>query len=196
MSDQTTIDYYNKNIESYIKRTFSADMTEHQERFLKYLHPKAKILDAGCGPGRDLLAFNKKGYPVLGFDAAEEMVRYVQEELKLPAIKGSFQEMEFSDEFDGIWASASLVHVPLDSFSNVLKRLWKALKKNGILSCSFKEGKGIVREQDRTFTYMNMDTLTPYLEDFIILDQRTHLSRDGINSTPYRWLNIIAKKKN
>jgi SAM-dependent methyltransferase len=195
MTDENTIDYYNKNIGDYIKRTSSSDMEEQRQRFLKYLSPKAKILDAGCGPGRDLLAFKKEGYDVLGFDAAEEMVRYVRDELKIPAIQGLFQEIEFVAEFDGIWASASLVHVPLGSLSDVMKRFWRALKPGSILSLSFKEGSGMAQEGERSFTYMNKDSLPNYLDGFTVLEEWIHTPPKGTNLTPCNWLNAIVRKK-
>jgi 2-polyprenyl-3-methyl-5-hydroxy-6-metoxy-1,4-benzoquinol methylase len=196
IEEQSTIDYYNKNIQSYIERTFQVEMEDAQDRFLKHLPPKARILDAGCGPGRDALAFTKKGYSVLGFDAALEMVKYVKEQLHIPAMQGFFQEMEFSEEFEGIWASASLIHVSPSALSDVLHRFWKALTPNGILAFSFKEGVGIKKEGDRIFTYMNKENLFPYVEDFIILDQWNATPKEGVNLTPCTWLNTVVRKKN
>lgn len=166
-----------------------------RRNFLQYLPKKSKILDAGCGPGRDLLAFKEKRYEVLGFDAAENMVKYVQEKLKIPAIQGFFQEMEFLEEFDGIWASASLVHVPVQSIGMVIEKFRKALKPKGILAFSFKEGTGTLQEGDRTFTYMDKDTLLLHLKGFVILDQWIHPSQKLGDLTTCRWLNTIVRKK-
>jgi SAM-dependent methyltransferase len=193
--EQSAVDYYNKNIQSYIERTFQVEMEDFQNRFLQYLPPKARILDAGCGPGRDVLAFTKKGYTVLGFDAAEEMVKYVNRQLGLLAVRGFFHEMEFSEAFEGVWASASLVHVPPSVLADVLQKLWKALTPNGILGISFKEGVGVKREGDRTFTYMNKESLSPYLNSFDIVDQWIHTPKEGVNLVPCQWFNTIARKR-
>lgn len=192
--EQSAVSYYNKNVQSYIERTFQAEMDDFYTRFLKHISPGAKILDAGCGPGRDILAFVKMGYTAVGFDAAEEMVKYVTAQ-GLSAIKGFFHEMTFFEEFDAVWASASLVHVPPSDLSDVLKRFWRALKPNGILAISFKEGIGVKKEGDRSFTYMNKENFLPYLSDFIILDQWVHTPKQGINLVPCHWLNTIARKK-
>lgn len=194
--EQITVNYYNKNIQSYIERTFHVEMEQIRNRFLKYLPQKAKILDAGCGPGRDAVAFSQKGYEVLGFDAAIEMVRYVKEELHIPAVHGLFQEMQFDQEFDGIWASASLVHISPTALPDVLERFHKALKPKGILAISFKDGVGVKREGERTFTYMNAETLLPYLGDFTIVDQWIQVPEPGVNIVPCNWLNTILRKKN
>lgn len=192
--EQSTIDYYNKNAPVYIKRTFHVAMEECQNRFLQHLPIGSKILDAGCGSGRDAVAFIKKGYDVLGLDAAEEMVNYVRNELHIPVVKGLFQEMEFSEAFDGIWASASLVHVLPSQLADVLHRFWKALKPNGIIAISFKDGEGVKHETGRTFTYMNKESLSEYLEDFQTLDYWYHTPEKGINLLPCKWLNLIARK--
>lgn len=192
---QATIEYYNKNLKSYIERTFHVDMEEIRGRFLRHLPQHAKILDAGCGPGRDALAFYQQGYDVLAFDAAQEMVRYVQEQLKIPAVHGYFQQMQFTNMFDGIWASASLVHVAPCDLSDVLMRFYDALKPHGVLAVSFKYGEGVKTEGDRTFTYMTETGLNPYLNNFILLDQWIQTPVEGVNLTPCRWLNTILRKR-
>lgn len=195
MTDADTIAYYNRNLDSYIERTSHADMQIHRHKFLQYLPPSSKILDAGCGPGRDSLIFQQMGYTILGLDPAEEMVRYVSENLHLPAVQASFQDIEYIEEFDGIWASASLLHVPLDSLSEVFRKLWTALKPGGILFASFKEGIGMGKEGDRTFSYMTSETLRPYLNDFEILDQWIQIPLEGVNLQPCLWLNTLLQKK-
>jgi SAM-dependent methyltransferase len=194
MSDEATIDYYNQNLDAYVVRTFFAEMEESRKRFLKYLPAQGRILDAGCGPGRDLLAFKEKGYDVLGFDAAEAMVRYVRDELKLPVVQGTFEEMEFLEEFDGIWASASLLHVPPQNLPDVFKRMWRALKQKGVLMVPLKEGKGVQKEGTRSFTYMREEALLPHLKDFILLDQWINAAQAGVNLTACQWLNTIVQK--
>lgn len=192
---QGTIDYYNTNAQSYIERTFHVEMEDYQNRFVKHLSPQARILDAGCGSGRDAIAFVKKGHDVLAFDAAEEMVKHVREKLHIPVMQGFFQEMEFSEEFDGIWASASLVHVLPSELADVLHRFWKALKPNGIIAISFKDGEGVKHETGRLFTYMNKESLSNYLKDFLVLEQWYHIPKEGVNLLPCKWLNVLARKR-
>ncbi|MBF8263111.1 MAG: methyltransferase family protein [Parachlamydiales bacterium] len=195
MIDLNTINFYNNNFSTYFERTFYLNLKDQQERFLKYLPVSATILDAGCGPGRDMLAFYHLGYKVMGFDASEEMVKYVTETLKLPATKGVFEEMDFFEEFNGIWALASLVHVSLNSLPDVINRLCRALKPNGVLFMSFKEGKGVSHECDRTFNYIDNETLLPFLDEFTILDEWIHVSGTEATRSQCHWLNIIVRKK-
>src|SRR5438445_2537122 len=123
------------------------------------------------------------------------MVWHVNEQLHIPAIRGFFQEMEFLEQFDGIWASASLIHVSFSALSDVLHRFWRALTPNGVLLISFKEGMGMKKEDERIFTYMNKESLFPYLNDFTILDQWIHTPKEGVNLTPCKWLNTVVRKK-
>ena len=70
----TTIDYYNKNAQTYFSNTVRLDVHLLYQPFLKHLHACAKILDAGCGSGRDCFFFKSKGFNVTAFDASEEMI--------------------------------------------------------------------------------------------------------------------------
>lgn len=195
MSDQQTIEYYNTNVREYRERTVHADMSMHRRLFLQRLSPSAYILDAGCGPGRDMWFFHTLGYEVLGLDPAKEMVRYVKEELHLPAVNGMLQDIHYVEEFDGIWASASLVHVPLDALGSVFHNLWTALKSGGVLFISFKEGTGVRTEGERTFLYMTKETLQFHLLGFTVIEQWIHIPEEGVSLTPCRWLNTILRKE-
>ncbi|MBS0656327.1 MAG: class I SAM-dependent methyltransferase [Verrucomicrobia bacterium] len=195
LEERSSVGYYNKNAQSYIERTFHVEMKGCQNRFLKHLAPGAKILDAGCGSGRDAVAFTKRGYDVLGLDASVEMVKHVKEQLHIPVLQGYFQEMEFSELFDGIWASASLLHVLPSELPDVLHRFWKALKPDGVIAIFFKDGQGVRKETDRTFTYMDKESLSHYLNEFHILDEWYHIPKEGVNNTTCKWFNTIARKR-
>ena len=84
---------------------------------------KARILDAGCGSGRDSLYFKNQGLEVVAFDASIEMVKISSQLLDSPTRHLTFQDIAFHDEFDGVWASASLLHTPYDELFSVMRRL-------------------------------------------------------------------------
>jgi SAM-dependent methyltransferase len=137
-----SIEYYNKYAEEFYNATASADMSEACNKFLKYIASGGKILDAGCGSGRDSLYFIKRGYEVVSFDASEEMVRLSGELTGQQTLLMKFEDIDFKDEFDGIWACASLLHVPKTEIKGVITKLVQALKENGIFFGSFKYGEG------------------------------------------------------
>ncbi len=135
-----TIEYYNKNAKSFIEGTINADMSDCRNRFLKYVKKGGRILDAGCGSGRDSLAFMEAGYEVDAFDASEEICRNASERLGFTVECKRFEELTGENRYDGIWASASLLHVREEELKDVMLRLKKLLKADGILYASFKEG--------------------------------------------------------
>ena len=73
-----SIEFYNQNAERFIQDTLNIDMQSLYQRFVEYLPEVALVLDAGCGSGRDSLAFLKMGYSVEAFDASDEMVDYAK----------------------------------------------------------------------------------------------------------------------
>lgn len=189
------MNYYDKNAQEFFDDTVSTDMSTHYSEFLKLLSENACILDAGCGSGRDAKHFKEMGYEVVAIDASEEMCRLASELIDGDVINIKFQEIDFEDKFDGIWASASLLHVPSDEISDVLKRLKKSLKENGVLYASFKYGDFEGERNGRYFNDLDETTSRRLFEseDFeVIKTWITHDSRKGRESE--RWVNILVEK--
>lgn len=191
------VDYYDKNTDLYIKNTFYCDMSESYKIFLKYLDPCASILDAGCGPGRDSLFFLKEGFKVSAFDNSQAMVDFASTTTGLKVDKKSFLDITYKNQFDAVWASASLLHVSKDNMSQAFKNLYDSLKANGILYCSFKRRTNDFKSGDREFTcfdelsikvFINKLSLFDILELYISNDKR----EDRDNEL---WINAILRKK-
>jgi SAM-dependent methyltransferase len=136
-----TLLYYEQNAARYAGDTAHIDMAPLYEPFLALVPAGGRILDAGCGPGRDGLAFMARGYEVLAIDGASAMVRAAAA-AGVPARRLRFQEMAFESEFDGAWACASLLHVPRAEIVDVLGRLARAVRDGGCVYLSFKQGAG------------------------------------------------------
>ena len=149
--DNQTIRYYDENAIAFVAGTENADMRECRERFLRYLKHGQRILDAGCGSGRDVIAFREAGYKVEAFDASAELCRIASEKTGIEVRKLRFEELEGEDTYDGIWACASLLHVKPGDLPDVLMRLHKLLKPEGILYASFKYGTGERQNDGRYF---------------------------------------------
>lgn len=135
-----TQDFYNQNAVEFFEGTVAADMTQNYTPFLERLPQGAKILDEGCGSGRDSLAFKKLGYEVTAIDGSKELCKLASEYIGQEVKYMQFQELEFENEFNGIWACATLLHVPSQELPEVIDHLVKALKKDGVLYASFKYG--------------------------------------------------------
>jgi ubiquinone/menaquinone biosynthesis C-methylase UbiE len=111
------------------------------ELFCGMLPQGGRILDAGCGTGIDSVAFKKRGFKAIGFDACAAMVELAKAK-GVRAYVQTFQELDEVNSFDGVWACASLLHVPRMQIRRVLKRLVRALRPMGVLYITLKEGFG------------------------------------------------------
>ena len=194
MSDKT-IRYYDRNAEEFAAGTVNADMQELRAGFLKYLRPGAKILDAGCGSGRDALAFLKAGYEVDAFDGSAQMCRIASERTGISVRQLRFEEVEGEDEYDGIWACASLLHVAAKDLPDVLKRLYRLLKKPGVLYVSFKRGDGERQKDGRYFNDLSEEALCGLLRDAGFAVKEVFISRDvREDRRDEYWVNVIAER--
>ena len=193
---QNTINFYDKNAEEYIRSTSSLDMSQIQHRFLSRLEKGQKILDAGCGSGRDSKAFLDLGFDVVSIDASREMTRATQRLTGVVAHQLLLQDLAFENEYNGIWACASLLHIPLAELPDVLGRLARALKRDGVLYISFKHGNGERITNGRLFTDLTETSLNNLVTSQPILASRDFwLTEDSRADSPARWLNLILQKR-
>ncbi|EGV51672.1 tellurite resistance protein [endosymbiont of Riftia pachyptila (vent Ph05)] len=149
------MDYYENNAKAFVEATLWVDMQLLYQRFLPLLPERAHILDAGCGSGRDAKSFIERGYQVTAFDASAEIAALAEKEIRQPVQVQRLQDIQYQHQFDGIWACASLLHVPAKELPDVFRRLACALKPNGVIYCSFKYGQGEYEKQGRRFTDMD-----------------------------------------
>ena len=138
-------------------------MEDHYSRFLSLLSDGASILDAGCGSGRDSLAFKKLGYKVKAFDASSAMVQATKSLAEVPVYQTTFQSAKFETLFNGIWACASLLHVPKRELSKVFDNLAAHLENDGIIYASFKYGANERQKGDRYFNDLTETSLEEHI---------------------------------
>ena len=193
--NEETIQYYNRHAEEFCAGTFSADMSRSRDRFLAYLQPGSAILDAGCGSGRDTLAFLSAGYQVDAFDASDEICRIASQKTGIPVRKQRFEKLEGQELYDGIWACASLLHVAAADLPDVLVRLYRLLKKQGIMYLSFKLGDGDRQKDGRYFNDMREEVLCRLLCGAGFTVKETYITQDVRENRSYEaWVNVIAEK--
>lgn len=137
-----SIEYYNKYASKVFEDTVDQNMEELREEFLGILKVSDgdTILDLGCGSGRDSLVFYELGYDVTPLDASEEMCKLAEIHTGLDVLCMNYEDMEFEDVFDGIWACASLLHIPKAELSLILDKAEAALKMGGVLYFSVRKG--------------------------------------------------------
>lgn len=190
-----SVAYYDRNAERFAADTGGLDMSALYERFLRHVHAGGRILDAGCGVGRDALAFTERGYSVVAFDASPEMVRLAMERTRgrVEVLRMSFDEVGWSEEFDGVWACASLLHVRATDLPRVFRRLQAALRPGGALYMSFKLGAGERVAGSRRFTDHTEETLREALTGTgLALAQAWTTTDVREGRSGERWLNAIV----
>lgn len=192
-----TLTYYNQNAAKFYAGTVNVDFAAHRQRFLSYLPKSAVILDFGCGSGRDVKAFLDQGYQVEAIDGSEQLCRLADDYTGIQVRHMLFQELSETDRYDGIWACSSILHLPIDELSNVMRKMSAALKNNGIIYTSFKYGTFSGERNGRYFTDMTEETFA----DFIRSIEELQTEEQWISSDvrPGRgeeqWLNLILRKK-
>lgn len=162
MSD--TLDYYDANAEAFVDSTFEVSMDEIYRAFLPHVAQGGYILDAGCGSGRDSLYFHGLGYRISAFDASEAINALARQKTGLPIAHRSFFDVDERHVYDGIWACASLLHLPDNEIPRALDLLWMALKPGATLYASFKFGEGERECDGRHFTDANEERVAHWFE--------------------------------
>ena len=191
-----SIDYYNRYAVPYYEKTVDADMGEVMKPFVELLPENAEVLDLGCGSGRDTLALEEYGFYVTPLDGAEKMCRLAEVNIDRDVLCMTYDEMDFDDVFDGIWACASLVHLRDDQMRSVLKKLILALHEDGTLYFSVRKGDrdGIYGERYfRDYTKRELYDLLEEFPQLKVIDLWT--TQDVLPGRQDRvWLNVLVKK--
>ncbi|EMJ7623499.1 class I SAM-dependent methyltransferase [Enterobacter hormaechei] len=191
-----TLHYYQNHAQDFFDGTVNVDMTPLYEAFTQHLPHGARVLDAGCGSGRDAKAFHEMGYQVDAFDASSAMVELARQHTGLPVQLMTFSEIDGKAQYDGIWCCASLLHVPSSGLPAVMQRLADALKPGGVWYVSFKYGNGERVQGERRFTDLNEMELRRLLNNMTEIDIFSQwITKDNRPDRDELWLNAILKKK-
>ena len=188
--------YYDENARSFFDGTASLALGELWGGFTELVPAGGRVLDAGCGSGRDARRFAELGYDVEAFDASEEMVRLARAHTGLPVAVRRLQDLDVRERYDGLWCCAAALHVPSAQLDGVLARLHTALRPGGVCYLSFKEGQGEREEGARTFTDQTEAELRDRLARIggieVVRVWGTHDVRPGRENE--RWVNCLSRR--
>lgn len=152
--------YYSNNAIEYCEETSVFDVGNLYFPFLQYLSPGAHILDLGCGSGRDSKAFREMGYEVTSVDGSSEIAEWASAFTGHPVTIKYFQNIDYIQEFDGVWASASLLHCHRDQLQEIICKIVKSLRADAVAYMSFKWGESsLIDDWGRRFTNQTTDSL-------------------------------------
>ncbi|MFT5355616.1 MAG: SAM-dependent methyltransferase [Polyangiales bacterium] len=140
---RSTVGHYEDRARDFWDGTRDHDVSQNMDALLRHLEGAAplRILDFGCGPGRDLMALKLAGHHPVGLDGSPSFCEMAREHSGCEVLQQNMIELELPlSEFDGVFANASLFHVPTQEVSRVIKELRAALKPRGVLFASNPRG--------------------------------------------------------
>ena len=196
MSENKTLDYYNKNASSFAEKTIDVDFHDTQKHFQELLPEQGYILDFGCGSGRDIKYFLSQNFRVDAIDGSEELCRIASDYTGIKVKKMLFQELDEIEKYDGIWACSSILHLTQNELKTVFGKMVKALKRDGIIYTSFKYGDFEGERNGRYFTDFTEEKFNKFVqnieniklkEEWITCDVRPGRGEE-------KWLNLILQK--
>ena len=194
--NNNTINYYNNNAEEYFATSKDVDLDKLRKRFLSYLPAGARIIDVGCGSGRDVRAFLDMGFDAVGLDASSELAKLASEQLGIKITVGDMSSWVADEPYDGIWSCASLLHLSNEELESFFSNLSHNLKEDGIVMISVKSGiKTGYDENTRYMRNFNLQEIERMLDaaDCQIIESGS--SKDSMQRTDFKWLNVIARKE-
>lgn len=188
-----TIEYYNQNADMFAQGTRLVDFTVVQEQFTKMLPVGSRILDFGCGSGRDTKYFLEKGYRVEATDGSSELCKLASAFTGIEVKEMLFQDLDASGKYEGIWACSSILHLSKKELLPVIRKMCDALKDNGVIYTSFKYGDFEGERNGRYFTEDTFDKFIKVIQELTIEEEWiTSDVRPGRGEE--KWLNLILRK--
>lgn len=188
-------DFYQTRAVEYYGKTFRVDPASFLSPLADRLPAGTLILDVGCGSGRDLLWLKNRGFAVKGFEHAPALAELARKNAACEVIEGDFTTYDFSAiRADAVILIGALVHVPQADFTVVLRNIATALKVDGLILITVKEGGGRSEGADgRIFYLYRDDDLRAGFTalGFAVLDFSRDVSKMGTGEI---WLRYLLKK--
>lgn len=209
MTNNQTLDFYNSHADAFIEQTRNVMLYELYDTFISNLPHHLKlpnhILDVGCGSGRDSFWFsNKFGINVTAIDGSSEIIKRNKEYYALSDVRwlnlmfDGIKTQGWDNQFTGIWACASLLHVPFQDLPHLMTDLMNTLIFDGIMYASFKHGTNERTQDGRFFCDMNETRLLEVLHKISInctLIYDCWLTTDQREDRDDEWLNVLITKR-
>lgn len=193
-NERQTLAFYNEHAALYARQTMQADLGQLYLRFLPLLPPLGRILDLGCGGGRDLRAFKKLGFNCVGMEPSRQLAYLAAEFSSCEVVVARAQDLKAANAFDGVWACASLLHLPRLELPLAIARVQTALRGGGVLFLSMQEGSGSSIASDGRFyaRYSRLELKSIVVSaGMSVIDQwSTPDTLPGRESLT--WLNLLA----
>ena len=194
---RSTLEFYDSYADRYVTKTVGVDMSAGLSTFLSALGLGGAILDVGCGSGRDAQFFLDHGYEVVAVDGSGELAAIAAQRTGLDVTVQRFDEIRYADEFDGIWACASLLHCPRDEIGGIVENLIGSLKVGGVFYMSFKCGtEERVADDGRFFNDYTPESLAEFLGQFSnVTVEQLWTNGSSAEDASLIWTNAIIRRQ-
>lgn len=194
---ESTISHYENDPEGFWQGTRDHDVTQNYQSLLSQIQvkPPFRILDFGCGPGRDLKYFKDLGHVATGVDGSESFCQMARHYSRCEVLHQDFIHLVLKQNyFDGIFANASLFHVPKSALFNVLQNLYDSLKTGGVLFSSNPRGNTEAVNGQRYGNYMQLEEYKDIVEScgFTLIDH--YYRPQGVPAEQRAWLACVFRK--
>lgn len=205
MTDETThaiaaltLDDYRANAEAFREGTRDHDVSQNIDALLRHIQGDApyRILDLGCGPGRDLKTFTARGHLAVGLDGAEPFVQMAREETGCEVLHQDLLQLDLPHQaFDGIFANAVLFHIPSSEIASVLSKLHGALRQDGVLFSSNPRGDNQEGWSGARYgTWYNWPTWHALLNSVGFIELEHYFRPAGLPREQQPWLASVWRK--
>jgi SAM-dependent methyltransferase len=195
---QMTIAYYDRMAEAYWDGTRDHDVSQNYASLLDAIEndPPYSILDLGCGPGRDLRHFRSLGHNAVGLDGSKEFVAMARSYSGCEVLHQDFLAMVLpQSRFDGVFANASLFHVPSQELPRILLELRETLRPGGILFCSNPRGNNEEGFSDGRYgCFFDLDTWRNYVGAAGFFEVGHYYRPPGLPRQQQPWLATVWRK--
>lgn len=195
--DAKTLDYYSGDAERYLASR-PDNISRHLHEFLKRLPSGARILELGCGAGRDSEAMIAAGFDVDPTDGVAEIAAIAAKRLQHEVRIMRFDELDATNEYDAVWTNASLHHVPRNRLPSVLQSIFQALKPGGLHFANFKRGTADRRDaKDRYYSCLTLGSLRDLYTssaDWEIVSSFEYEGGGGYEGSNSPWVAITVRK--
>ncbi|WKN20536.1 class I SAM-dependent DNA methyltransferase [Azotobacter vinelandii] len=194
----TTLQHYTASAEAFREGTRDHDVRQNIDALLRHIEGPSPfiILDFGCGPGRDLKAFRALGHQPIGLDGCPRFAEMARTDSGCEVWQQDFLRLDLpTGRFDGIFANASLFHVPTQELSQVLGKLYAALKPGGVLFSSNPRGHNEEGwNGNRYGSYHDLDAWRRYLNAAGFVELEHYYRPSGLPCEQQPWLASVWRK--